>query len=160
MEHQGIITEKRGEGNVGEANNDAKFLTSSWSSAHIPYNVWTWTISSSAKQRRWEERGDLAKKSNSCLANIEQQLMAKIAKKQQWPTGPMPPSCSNAKIIKKRRLLDWMRSNRKKLSDKFRSKNYCSELSNHVRLLARVCHLFSKIFRLCYPFHKYVQHND
>ena len=36
--------------------------------------------------------GDLAKKSNNCLANIEQQLMAKIAKKQQWPTGPMPPS--------------------------------------------------------------------
>jgi len=33
------------------------------------------------KERRGEERGDLAKKSNSCLANIEQQLMAKIAKK-------------------------------------------------------------------------------
>ena len=58
----GIITEKRGEGNVGAAANDAKFLTSSRSSAHIPYNVWTWTISSSAKQRRGEERGDLAKK--------------------------------------------------------------------------------------------------
>ena len=32
------------------------------------------------KERRGEERGDLAKKSNSCLANIEQQLMVKIAK--------------------------------------------------------------------------------
>jgi hypothetical protein len=29
LEHQGIITEKRGEGNVGAADNDAKFLTSS-----------------------------------------------------------------------------------------------------------------------------------
>ena len=29
------------------------------------------------KQRRGEERGDLAKKTNSCLTNIEQQLMAK-----------------------------------------------------------------------------------
>ena len=28
-------------------------------------------------KRRGEERGDLAKKTNSCLANIEQQLMAK-----------------------------------------------------------------------------------
>ena len=62
LEHQGIITEKRGEGNVGAAANDAKFLISSWSSAHIPYNVWTCAISSSAKQRRGEERGDLAKK--------------------------------------------------------------------------------------------------
>jgi hypothetical protein len=29
FEHQGIIIEKRGEGNVGAAANDAKFLTSS-----------------------------------------------------------------------------------------------------------------------------------
>jgi len=29
LEHSGIITEKRGEGNVGAAGNDAKFLTSS-----------------------------------------------------------------------------------------------------------------------------------
>ena len=62
LEHQDIITEKRGEGNVGVAANDAKFLTSSWSSAHIPYNIWTWTISSLVKQRRGEESGDLAKK--------------------------------------------------------------------------------------------------
>jgi hypothetical protein len=29
-------------------------------------NVWSWIISSLAKQRRGEERGDLAKKSNNC----------------------------------------------------------------------------------------------
>jgi hypothetical protein len=29
LEHQGIITEKRGEGNIEAAGNDAKFLTSS-----------------------------------------------------------------------------------------------------------------------------------
>jgi len=29
FKHQAIITEKRGEGNVGAAGNDAKFLTSS-----------------------------------------------------------------------------------------------------------------------------------
>jgi len=62
LEHQGIITEKRGGGNVGAAGNDAKFLTSFLSSAHIPYNLWTWIISSSVKQRRGEERGDLTKK--------------------------------------------------------------------------------------------------
>ena len=33
------------------------------------------------KERRGEKRGDKEKKSNNCLANIEQQLMAKIAKK-------------------------------------------------------------------------------
>jgi len=33
------------------------------------------------KERR--EEGRFGKKSNSCLANIEQQLMAKIAKKQR-----------------------------------------------------------------------------
>ena len=81
LEHQGIITEKIGEGNIGAAANDAKFLTSFLSSAHIPYNVWTWKISASAKQRRGEESGVLAKNNNSCLANIEQQLMTKIAKK-------------------------------------------------------------------------------
>ena len=62
LEHSGIITKKRWEGNVGAAGNYAKFLTSSWSSAHIPYNVWTWTILSSAKQRRGEERGRFGKK--------------------------------------------------------------------------------------------------
>ena len=68
LEHQGIITKKRGEGNVGAAANDAKFLTSSWSSAHIPYNVWTWIIWSSSKQRRGKERGDLAKKKQQLLS--------------------------------------------------------------------------------------------
>jgi hypothetical protein len=29
LEHHGIITEKRGEGNIGATGNDAKFLTSS-----------------------------------------------------------------------------------------------------------------------------------
>jgi len=29
LEHQGVITEKRGEGNAGATDNDAKFLTSS-----------------------------------------------------------------------------------------------------------------------------------
>jgi hypothetical protein len=38
LEHHGIMTEKKGEGNVRAAGNDAKFLTSSWSSAHIPFN--------------------------------------------------------------------------------------------------------------------------
>jgi hypothetical protein len=56
LEHHGIITEKRGEGNVGAAGNDVKFLKSSLSSAHILFNVWTWTISSSAKQKRGEGR--------------------------------------------------------------------------------------------------------
>ena len=32
------------------------------------YNVWTWTISSSAKQRRGEERGDLTKKKQQLLS--------------------------------------------------------------------------------------------
>jgi hypothetical protein len=41
LEHKGIITEKKGEGNVRAVGNDAKFLTSSGSSAHIPYNEWT-----------------------------------------------------------------------------------------------------------------------
>ena len=66
-----MITEKRGEGNVGAAANDAKFLTSSLPSAHIPYNVWTWTISSSAKQRRGEERrgeGRFGKKKQQLLS--------------------------------------------------------------------------------------------
>ena len=49
------------------------------------------------KERRGEGRFG-KKKSNSCLANIEQQLMAKIAKKQQWPTGPTPPSCIMIKM--------------------------------------------------------------
>ena len=77
LEHQGIITEKRGKDNVGAAGNNAKFLTNSWSSSHISYNIWTWTISSSAKQRRGEERGDLAKKSNSCLTNMERKRCKK-----------------------------------------------------------------------------------
>jgi hypothetical protein len=34
------------------AANDAKFLTSSRSSAHIPNNFWSWTISSQAKEGR------------------------------------------------------------------------------------------------------------
>jgi len=34
-------------------------------------------LSSSAKQRRGEERGDLAKKSNSCLTNIERKRCKK-----------------------------------------------------------------------------------
>ena len=85
LEHQGIITEKR-EGNVGATANDAKFLTSSWSSAHIPHNVWTWTISSSAKQKERRGEGRFGKKSNNCLSNIEHQLMAKIAKKQTAAT--------------------------------------------------------------------------
>jgi hypothetical protein len=37
---------------VGAATNDAKFLTSSRSSAHIPNNFWSWTISSHAKEGR------------------------------------------------------------------------------------------------------------
>jgi hypothetical protein len=35
---------------VGAASNDAKFLTSSRSSAHIPNNFWSWTISSQPKR--------------------------------------------------------------------------------------------------------------
>jgi hypothetical protein len=34
------------------AANDAKFLTSSRSSAHIPNNFWSWRISSQAKEGR------------------------------------------------------------------------------------------------------------
>jgi hypothetical protein len=34
------------------AANDVKFLTSSRSSAHIPNNFWSWTISSQAKEGR------------------------------------------------------------------------------------------------------------
>jgi hypothetical protein len=37
---------------VGAAGNDAKFLTSSRSSAHIPNNFWSWTILSQAKEER------------------------------------------------------------------------------------------------------------
>ena len=43
------------------------------------------------RQNKGEERGDLEKKSNSCFANIEQQLMAKIAKKTavaHWSYAP------------------------------------------------------------------------
>jgi hypothetical protein len=36
----------------GAAANDAKFLTSSRSSAHIPNNFWSWTISSQVKEGR------------------------------------------------------------------------------------------------------------
>jgi hypothetical protein len=37
---------------VGVAGNDAKFLTSSRSSAHIPNNFWSWIISSQTKEGR------------------------------------------------------------------------------------------------------------
>jgi hypothetical protein len=37
---------------AGVADNDAKFLTSSRSSAHIPNNFWSWTISSQGKEGR------------------------------------------------------------------------------------------------------------
>jgi hypothetical protein len=84
LEHHGIITEKRGEGNVGAAGNDVKFLKSSLSSAHISFNVWTWTISSSAKQKRGE--GRVRKKSSSCFGlrqfhhqqNKKEQLLPNI----------------------------------------------------------------------------------
>jgi hypothetical protein len=58
LEHKGIITDKRGEGNVGAASNDAKFLTSSWSSAHILYYVWILDnfIIGKTKERRGEGR--------------------------------------------------------------------------------------------------------
>ena len=51
------------------------------------------------RQNKGEERrGEIWKKSNNCLANIEQQLMAKIAKNRLlphgWKTPVDPPSNS------------------------------------------------------------------
>jgi hypothetical protein len=43
---------------VGAFGNDAKFLTSSRSSAHIPNNFWSWTISSHAKEGREDKDKD------------------------------------------------------------------------------------------------------
>jgi hypothetical protein len=58
LEYKGIITDKRGEGNVWAASNDAKFLTSSSSSAHIPYYVGILDnfIIGKTKERRGEGR--------------------------------------------------------------------------------------------------------
>jgi hypothetical protein len=51
LEHKGIInTVSISTKTVGAASNDAKFLTSSRSSAHIPNNFWSWTISSQPKR--------------------------------------------------------------------------------------------------------------
>jgi hypothetical protein len=69
LEHQGIITEKRGEGNV--------WLVMMLSSSqvldhqlifHIMYGLRQFHH---RKNKGGEEREDLAKKSNSCLTNIE-----------------------------------------------------------------------------------------
>ena len=78
LDDQGIITEKR-EGNVGAAANDAKFLISSYHQLifHIMYELGQFHH----RQNKGEERrGVIWQKSNNCLANIEQQLMTKIAK--------------------------------------------------------------------------------
>ena len=48
-------------------------------------------------EKRGQERRDLIKKSNSCLANIEQQLMTKIAKKQLTAATWLEDPCRSTK---------------------------------------------------------------
>jgi hypothetical protein len=49
---------------VGVVGNDAKFLTSFRSSANIPNNFWSWTISSHAKEGR-EDKVEVGAKKES-----------------------------------------------------------------------------------------------
>ena len=55
------------------------------------------------RQNKGEERrGEIWQKKQQLLSKHRAAADGKNSQKQQWPTGPMPPSCSNAKIIKKR----------------------------------------------------------
>ena len=46
--------------------------------------------------------GRFSKKKQQLFSKHRAAADGKNSQKQQWPTGPMPPSCSNAMIIKKR----------------------------------------------------------
>ena len=51
------------------------------------------------REEIWQKKQQLLSKHRAGAAD------GKNSQKQQWPTGLMPPSCSNAKIIKKEKII-------------------------------------------------------